>query len=404
MVWLARHVVTDQQVALKVWRRPLTDDDVRDRFVAEARLLAQLAGEPHVVEVLWTSTPDEPLPWTAMRTAGIDLATWMRGHPDASLDERLDIADGLLAGLGALHRRGLVHRDVTPRNVLVDAAGQVRLCDFGLVIEAGGLTADPAAGTPGHLAPELEHAQPPTLRSDVFSAAATIAALLGPSMVPDIEHLVVTRALSQRPEDRPRDADDFRRSLARVRSAARAAEATGASGPGPRPVDDVPSVGAEDRASSDGGSTPARTPARGRSVTAAAGLVVALGAGLGLATAAEHLGHSDADAATSSPTPAAASASSTPQTTPLPFPGAATFRVGRSHASVLELDQALIRLGCTHYHDGDGYQPSTRFTEYTRLNLRAFQLANPELDGQPDGYPGPRTWAMLFSPGSRGCS
>lgn len=80
-----------------------------------------------------------------------------------------------------------------------------------------------------------------------------------------------------------------------------------------------------------------------------------------------------------------------------PFPGARAFQLNRSHWAVTQLDYALIRKGYTRHNDGNGYQPGPVFTEYTRRNVADFQRATPALAGDPDGYPGPLTWKLLFS-------
>lgn len=80
-----------------------------------------------------------------------------------------------------------------------------------------------------------------------------------------------------------------------------------------------------------------------------------------------------------------------------PFPGRDAFRIGRSHPAVTVLDRQLIRLGFARHHDGDGYQPGPRFTEYTRANVADFQRSRAELRGDPDGFPGPLTWRLLHT-------
>lgn len=80
-----------------------------------------------------------------------------------------------------------------------------------------------------------------------------------------------------------------------------------------------------------------------------------------------------------------------------PFPGTGAFVIGKSNAAVTTLDGGLIRHGFTRHHDGNGYQPGPRFTEYTRQNVADFQRSRPELAGDPDGYPGPLTWHLLLS-------
>ncbi|MFF8980169.1 peptidoglycan-binding protein [Streptomyces cellulosae] len=85
-----------------------------------------------------------------------------------------------------------------------------------------------------------------------------------------------------------------------------------------------------------------------------------------------------------------------PSTVP-PFPGRSAFVLGRTNPAVVTLDNGLIRAGYTRYHDGDGYQAGSRFTEHTRRNVAAFQRATPALAGDADGYPGPLTWRLLLS-------
>lgn len=80
-----------------------------------------------------------------------------------------------------------------------------------------------------------------------------------------------------------------------------------------------------------------------------------------------------------------------------PFPGRDAFRLGRTHPAVTQLDRQLVRLGHTRHHDGDGYQPGPRFTEYTRANVADFQRSREELRGDPDGFPGPLTWRLLHT-------
>lgn len=80
-----------------------------------------------------------------------------------------------------------------------------------------------------------------------------------------------------------------------------------------------------------------------------------------------------------------------------PFPGRSAFVLGRTNPAVATLDRGLIRKGFARHHDGNGYQPGPRFTEYTRQNIADFQRATPALAGDPDGYPGPLTWRLLLS-------
>ncbi|MEH0547277.1 peptidoglycan-binding protein [Streptomyces sp. B21-105] len=87
----------------------------------------------------------------------------------------------------------------------------------------------------------------------------------------------------------------------------------------------------------------------------------------------------------------------TPAAAVPPYPGRSAFVLGKTNPAVTTLDKALIRRGYARHHDGDGYQPGPRFTEFTRQNVADFQRATPALAGDADGYPGPLTWKLLLS-------
>lgn len=90
-----------------------------------------------------------------------------------------------------------------------------------------------------------------------------------------------------------------------------------------------------------------------------------------------------------------------PPTTPKPaipaFPGRKHFQAGANNKYVTQLGTQLKKKGFGKRHDGDGYQPGPRWTEYDRLNVRDFQRSKAALKGDADGYPGPLTWKLLFS-------
>lgn len=79
------------------------------------------------------------------------------------------------------------------------------------------------------------------------------------------------------------------------------------------------------------------------------------------------------------------------------FPGRKYFQAGANNKYVTQLGNQLVKKGFKRRHDGDGYQPGPRWTEYDRLNVRDFQRSKSALKGDADGYPGPLTWKLLFS-------
>ncbi len=237
-VWRAHDLRLDRDVAVKVLIPSFAGDPVlTERFDREARALAAVAS-PHVIAI-----------HDVVTTAGSDPFLVMELCPDGSLGDRLDAAGALAVavalplladaaeGLVALHARGILHRDVTPRNVLL-SGGRAKLGDLGLArartrerppateLTATGTT----VGTLAYLAPELLEGEPPSAASDVYGlgavayrtlsgvlphAAGNVAELVSARLLPVAplgEHLpgaapalalLVARALDVRPEARP---------------------------------------------------------------------------------------------------------------------------------------------------------------------------------------------------------
>ncbi len=210
-VWRARDLRLERDVAVKVLLPNLAGDPaLAARFDREARALAAIS-DAHVVaifDVVEGSQGSEPF-------------LVMELCPDGSLGDRLadeasiapEIALPLLAdaasGLAALHARGMVHRDVTPRNVLL-VGGSAKLGDFGLVrpedtstMPGGGLTATGAAvGTLGYLAPEILDGRTATPASDVYGlGTVAFRSLTGalPHPARSIAELVAARSRAVAP-------------------------------------------------------------------------------------------------------------------------------------------------------------------------------------------------------------
>src|SRR5262249_17699232 len=147
----------DREVALKV-PQPGTLDDPHalQRFLREARLAARLR-HSHIVPI-YDAGSDGPVSYIA--SAFIDGRTLSRAIADGDLDCRraAEIVRAPAEALAYAHRLGIVHRDVKPANVLLDASGEAQLTDFGLAHRqdaATKLTQEGALlGTPAYLAPE----------------------------------------------------------------------------------------------------------------------------------------------------------------------------------------------------------------------------------------------------------
>jgi tetratricopeptide (TPR) repeat protein len=185
VVLLASDDALRRKVALKTLKR--TDKSSRTRFLREARAAARVS-HPNVCPIFEVGQEGRR-PFLAMELLpGETLAARLRRGP-LSVPEAMDLAQDLLAALGALHDAGIVHRDVKPSNLFLTPHGG-KLLDFGLARELPGDVARALAsatdltrpgliiGTPGYMAPEQILGQPVDLRADLFAAGVVLYEVL----------------------------------------------------------------------------------------------------------------------------------------------------------------------------------------------------------------------------------
>src|SRR5262245_42849192 len=131
IVFRAKHERIERTVALKILRAELGDSDVfRKRFLREARVAAEVEHE-NLVPIVEAGEAGGRYYLAAHYVEGRTLEERLAEGP-FSLEELLRLVGEVGAGLDALHRRGLVHRDVKPSNVMLDTEGKALLTDFGL--------------------------------------------------------------------------------------------------------------------------------------------------------------------------------------------------------------------------------------------------------------------------------
>ena len=204
-----------RDVALKVLRRELVEDPAaRARFVAEARLTAQL-DHPGVVPIHAMGTFADGQPWFRMKE--VRGRTLEEVAPELDRRDHVEVLRRVCEALAAAHARGVVHRDIKPDNVMVGAFGEVLLLDWGIATRVGEGTTGPASGlsshrltqlgrlpgTPGYIAPELFDGAGPSPRSDVYALGCLLLAAAGPD--PGLRELA-RECRSTQPSQRPADA------------------------------------------------------------------------------------------------------------------------------------------------------------------------------------------------------
>ena len=185
VVYRAVHERLDRQVAIKALAAELTrEPHFRDRFFSEARTHAQLQ-HPNIITIydLLEEDGDYFIVMEFFPGRGLDQVLDERGPRGLGERASLEIFRQVLAALGSAHRAGVVHRDVKPSNVLLDADEQVKLMDFGIALLVGDkrLTqSSQTIGTPVYMSPEqilrpreLDH------RTDIYSAGVLLYEMLG---------------------------------------------------------------------------------------------------------------------------------------------------------------------------------------------------------------------------------
>jgi len=156
-VFLAHDLALDRRVAIKVMAPQLAAvDGMAERFLLEARVAAALS-HPHIVPIHAVRRSGDLLYFVMQYVAGRSLDVVLAQSGPLSVPMVRAVLTQVGAALEAAHRRGIVHRDVKPANILIDARGDAVVADFGIarVEERRGTTqVGQTVGTPEYMSPE----------------------------------------------------------------------------------------------------------------------------------------------------------------------------------------------------------------------------------------------------------
>lgn len=236
VVWRGHDEVLGRQVAIKLPAGPSsTDPEFRRRLRIEAQAAARLT-HPHITQVYdygEGGEVDDPVPYVVMELVeGRSLAERLRGGQALPWRQAATVCTQVAAALAAAHGRGLVHRDVTPGNVMLTSSG-AKVLDFGISALVGEPDTGPDGallGTPAYLAPERIDGGPVTPAADIYALGVLLYRTLAgrlpwdastatelvrahrsatPQPLPDIPDLppdvagLCARCLAKDPADRP---------------------------------------------------------------------------------------------------------------------------------------------------------------------------------------------------------
>jgi len=170
-VYLAEDTKLNRRVALKFMPAHLAaDDDMRTRFTREAQAAAKL-DHPNIVPVYEVSE-FQNRPFIAMAHIEGKPLREVIEKSKLLIPESVDLTMQICEGLDEAHNAGIVHRDIKPGNIIVDAKGRARILDFGLATVSGEdrLTKTGSTlGTVGYMAPEQIAGKKADKRADLFS-------------------------------------------------------------------------------------------------------------------------------------------------------------------------------------------------------------------------------------------
>ena len=265
VVYLARDLRHDRDVALKVLRPDIASEIGAERFLREIKLAARLA-HPHILPLYDSGEAQGLLFYVMPNMEGRSLREWLDRERQLPLGDALRITREVASALDYAHRHGVVHRDVKPENILLHE-GAAMVADFGigkaLTAPGGSITQTGiAVGTPAYMSPEQASGDGDVDgRSDLYSLGCVLYEMLageqpftGPTAqavitrrfvapIPMVSHLrdvpdgvdgAVARALARTPVDRFASAADFAAALDLIRSDAAATP------PGGRPSAPAP--------------------------------------------------------------------------------------------------------------------------------------------------------------------
>jgi beta-lactam-binding protein with PASTA domain len=179
-VWCAEDEVLGRRVALKLLGGRFTEDpEFRERFRREAQSAAGLT-HPNIVGIFDRSEWDRQ-PYIAMELVdGRTLKELVTERGPLEPGIAVNLTEQVLRALGYAHRRGIVHRDVKPQNVIIDGEGQAKVADFGIARAGHSEMTETGAivGTVAYLSPEQAQGQPVDRRSDLYSTGVVLYELL----------------------------------------------------------------------------------------------------------------------------------------------------------------------------------------------------------------------------------
>ena len=204
-VYKARDKQLQRDVAIKTLKpNYVNQEKFVDRFRREAQTAANL-NHPNIVQIFDWGIDDEPY-FVMEYIEGNTLTSIISSNRTVGLNDILYIGSQVANGLKEAHKRGLVHRDIKPGNIMITPDGKVKVTDFGIVSlqnEESDITKTGAVlGTASYISPEQAQGKPVSFESDLYSLGTVLYELIAgkPPFVGDSPIATATKHLTDKPD------------------------------------------------------------------------------------------------------------------------------------------------------------------------------------------------------------
>lgn len=180
-VYLARDIILDRDVAIKVLRLEYAnDEEFIVRFDREAKAATSLSHQ-NIVNIFDVGAENNILYMVMEYVDGLTLKEYIQRNSPIEVETAMDIMNQVTSAITHAHANDLVHRDIKPQNILIDKYGNVKVTDFGIAIalSATALTQTNAIlGSVHYLSPEQARGGNATKKSDIYSLGIVLFELL----------------------------------------------------------------------------------------------------------------------------------------------------------------------------------------------------------------------------------
>lgn len=210
----------DHVVAVKIIKPGLLSDKLEPRFQNEQQILAGF-NHPNIARLYDGGKTEDGSPYIIMEyIEGAPITDWAKDN-HLSLEDRLKLFKTTCLAVNYAHQNQIIHRDLTPSNMLVTTGGQVKLIDFGIAKPHAGEVEDShppnslasLSFTPGFAAPERSQGAAANTLTDIYSLGKLLEALTKPLSPSEDLRAIIVKAVQKDPKDRYTSVDALREDI-----------------------------------------------------------------------------------------------------------------------------------------------------------------------------------------------